>query len=161
MINLPELVLFNDYPCYKDYIEYVYSIFKNDFLDNPVYYLKQKIVCYREPLDDNKEASFWHIVTGDLTNTSGRLLDTRRSERIRWPKPIIKGHTDDSIKVWENKKKDKKRKLQERIYFCLDDWSYVIILGKRKNYLWLCTAFPISEDGYKEKLKKEYLNCQK
>ena len=161
MINLPELILFNDYPCYKDYIDTLYSFFKNDFLDNQVCYLDLVIVCFREPLEDNKEASFWHVITSDSAGPD-RPLDTKRSERIRWPKPIIEGFEDESIKVWEGIKKDKKRKKQKRIYFCFGDWEYLVILSRRKGYLWLCTAYPIFENGYKRKLETEYKNyCKK
>lgn len=157
MITLPPLVLFNNYSCPKDYIEALYAFFKADFLDNQVRYLGQVIVCYREPAEDNKEASFWHIVTSDSVG-NGRLLDTKRGERIRWPRPIIEGFSDDSVKIWENIKKDGKRKKQKRIYFCFGDWEYLVILGRRSNYLWFCTAYPIFEDGYKRKLEKEYQN---
>jgi hypothetical protein len=165
MITLPPLVSFNDYPA-QDYIDAVYAFFKQDFLDNSVYYLEQKICCDSR-FEDNKVCTFWHIVTSDLLDPS-RPLDTSRSARIRWPKPIIEGFSDSSIKVWENVKKDKKGKLQKRIYFSFNDWEYLVVVEKRINklpdnpskyYLVIFTAFPIIEDWYKAKLEKEYNSC--
>src|SRR5680860_101391 len=150
MIVLPPLFIFNDYSN-LEYIKVIYSSFKNDFLDNPVYYFGEKIHCdYR--LDDGKVCTFWHIVTNKLVSNN-RDLDTARSARIRWPKSIIELFNNDGIKIWEKTKKGKRR-----IYFCLSDWSYLVIVEKRINknpnnpspyYLVLYTAFPIDSDGYK------------
>lgn len=158
MLNLPPLVPFNSYSDPKDYIEALYGFFKEDFLDHQVQYIGQDIICYKEPTEDNKEASFWHIITSDAIG-SGRPIDTKRGERIRWPRPIIEGFVDDDVKIWENTKKDKKRKKQKRIYFCFGDWEYLVVISRRANYLWFCTAYPVFEDNYKAKLEKEYDRC--
>lgn len=167
MINLPELILFNDYPSSEVYLDTVYSFFKSDFLENKVWYQNQAIFC-DATLENNKAATFWHIVTNNLIG-SGRPLDINRSARIRWPKPIIEGHEDEDVRVWENIKKDSKGKNQKRIYFCFGDWEYLVILEKRidklvvseslKYYLIIFTAFPVDEDWYKKKLNKEYCEC--
>lgn len=160
MITLPPLFSFNDYPN-SEYIDIIYSSFKNDFLDNEVYYFKEKIHCdYR--LEDGKVCTFWHIVTNKLI-TNNRDLDIARSARIKWPKPIIEFFNDKDINIWEKTKKGKRR-----IYFCPNDWSYLVVVEKRKNkrpsnpspyYLVLYTAFPPDSDGYKRKLRKEFENC--
>ena len=160
MIALPPLFSFNDYSN-LEYIEIIYSSFKDDFLDNAVYYSGEKIHCdYR--LEENKVCTFWHIVTNKLVSNN-RDLDIARSARIKWPKSIIELFNDNSINVWEKTKKGKKR-----IYFCLDDWSYLVVVEKRVNkhlnnpspyYLVLYTAFPIESEGYKRTLREEFESC--
>jgi hypothetical protein len=160
MINLPPLVLFNQYPSYEEYIEAVYAYFRHDFLKNKVLYLNKPIICYPDPKELGKEASFWHLITKD-TNNHGRPIDFRRSERIRWPKPVISECQDESIKIWEEVKKNKKGKNQIRVHFCFGNWEYLVVLTKRPNHWVFCTAYPIFENEnwevrYKQKLQKRY-----
>lgn len=157
MISLPPLVLFNSYSCPSEYIEAVYAFFKADFIDNKVFHVGKVIVCYPDPIEEGKEATFWHIVTKDARG-HGRPLDTKRSERIRWPKPVIEYSNDESVKIWEEVKKNTKGKKQTRVHFCFGDEEYLVVLTKRPNHLIFCTAYPILEDDYKykEELKLRY-----
>lgn len=160
MLNLPPLVLFNDYPSFNDYIEAVYSFFRDDFLNNRVFYLNKPVICYPDPVEQGKEASFWHVITKDYKNGS-RPLDTKRSERIRWPKPVIEGFKDESVKVWEEIKRNKKGKKQSRVHFCFGDWDYLVVLTRRPNHWIICTAYPILDDDergieYKNDLQERY-----
>lgn len=161
MIKLPPLINFNDYDSYQEYIDTVYRFFEDDFLKNAVYYLKEKIRCDSK-IEDGKICTFWHIATNKFSDKD-RAPDMARCARIQWIKPIIEKHRSKNVYVWEKTKKGRRR-----IYFCLNDWSYLIIVEKRINklkenpskyYLVLYTAFPIDEDWYKESLKKEFQDC--
>ena len=97
-----------------------------------------------------KEATFWHIISeGDVE--SERLPDLRRCERIRWPRPMIEAIKFSHIKWWRNKRKE-----EERIVIALEDFSYVVVLADRGEYVLLWTAYYVEQEHRRQKLRKEY-----
>jgi hypothetical protein len=64
-------------------IELLYTIFKNDFIDNPTY-LNQTIFIDPKSHDktEDKEKIFWHIVT--RKERGRRRFDNDRACRIKW-----------------------------------------------------------------------------
>jgi hypothetical protein len=97
-----------------------------------------------------KEATFWHLISeGELE--SDRLPDLRRCERIRWPRPVIEHTTEPVIKVWENE-----RGSEKRVCLWLESAEYLVVLARRKSYVLIWTAFPVTEAHRKRKLQREY-----
>lgn len=155
-MEMPALVLLEDYsgdP--KLYIEGLYLIFKKDFIENKLHYNNKKVSYIRFPEFDGKPYTFWHIISeGKVENE--RLPDLRRCERIKWPRVIIENNSDKGIKVWKNKRRNKKGKKQNRICLCLGNWEYIVVLAVRKKFLILWTAYPISTKRRKFQLRREY-----
>jgi hypothetical protein len=148
---LPSLVLLEDYDGDWDkYLVVLYDIFKFDFIDSQCKYRGIKIAIKRHPQIDDKEATFWHLISEGGIETE-RTPDFRRCERIRWPKPIIENVPDGSVKVWQNK-----RRSETRMCLWLEEAEFLVILTERKNYLLLWTAYPVTENHRKRKLQKEY-----
>jgi len=148
---LPPLVLLekNDGDWNK-YLTLIYSYFKSDFIDSHCNYRGIKIAIKRHPQIDDKEATFWHLITeGD--NETERTPDLRRCERIRWSKPLIEKVPDETIKIWQNKRRN-----ETRLCLWLEAAEYIVILAERKNYLLLWTAYTVTESHRKRKLQKEY-----
>jgi hypothetical protein len=106
----------------------------------------------RHPVIQNKEATFWHLLSEGMIEEN-RLPDLRRCERIRWPRPIIEHEKDSRIKMWENK-----RGQEIRICLWLEDREYLVVLAKRTGYILLWTAYPVIENHRKRKLQREYDN---
>ena len=148
---LPPLALFEEYGGDWDrYLDALYAFFKQDFIDSRPAYNGVTLALKRHPVIQNKEATFWHIISeGD--SESDRVPDMRRCERIRWPRPIIEHSGDSAIKIWANERRGEKR-----ICLWLEDAEYLVILAERKGYILLWTAFMVEQEHTKRKLRKEY-----
>jgi len=154
---LPDLVLFEDYNNNWDkYVEALYSFYKADFIDNtPIFNFKplyNSVPVYRKkyPIAKGKDFTFWHLIQEGKIEED-RLPDFERCERIKWPCPIIKNSNYNGIKIWENKRKGDKRIC---IWFKMVE--YLVVLAKRKNYVLLWTAYPVTKKHRKKKLLKEF-----
>ena len=148
---LPELVLFENYDGnWEKYLSAIYKFFCEDFVKSKPSYRGIKLSLKRHPMIAGKEATFWHILTSGKSEEE-RIPDLRRCERIKWPKPIIENDKDPILKVWQNK-----RKTDTRIILWFEDEDYLVILNERKGYLLLWTAYLITQNHQKRKLKKEY-----
>ena len=148
---LPSLVLLTDYGGnWDDYLKAVHKFFRADFVASRPNYRDQPVKIKSMPYDDNKEATFWHLVS-EGKREEERTPDFRRCERIRWPRPVIENCDISGIKVWEN---ERRGKISICIWF--DDIDYLVVLGKRKGYVLLVTAYPVTYKNRKEDLEKEY-----
>ena len=148
---LPELVLFENYDGnWEKYLSAIYEFFCEDFVKSKPSYRGIKLSLKRHPMIDGKEATFWHIITSGKSEDE-RIPDLRRCERIKWPKPIIENDKDPVLKVWQNK-----RKTDTRIILWFEDEDYLVVLNERKGYILLWTAYLITQNHQKRKLKKEY-----
>lgn len=148
---LPSLVLLEDSKGdWNEYLNVLYEIFISDYVDSQCKYRGIKIAIKKHPQIEDKEATFWHLISEGETEED-RTPDLRRCERIKWPKPIIEKVPDDEIKVWQNK-----RGRETRVCIWLENAEYIVILAERKNYLLLWTAYSVTKNHRKRKLLKEY-----
>src|SRR5690606_25436480 len=148
---LPSLVLLKDSKGdWQEYLNVLYEIFKSDFINSKCQYRGIKIAIKKHPQIDNKEATFWHLIS-EGKEEDERTPDLRRCERIRWPKPIIEKVPDKEIKVWQNK-----RGGETRLCIWLENAEYLVVLVERKNYLLLWTAYTVTKNHRKRKWQKEY-----
>ena len=93
----------------NEQIEFIYKIFKTDFIDNRCLLAD---TIYIDPKShqkqDDKEKVFWHIITKDNPKTKKREFDINRASRIKWIKDIIINHFNDEIRFfyhYESKRK--------------------------------------------------------
>ena len=148
---LPALAMFEEYGGDWDrYLDALYAFFKRDFIDSRPAYNGVKLALKRHPVIQNKEATFWHIIS-EGNSEADRVPDMRRCERIRWPRPVIEHSGNASIKIWANE-----RRSEKRICLWLEDAEYLVILAERKGYILLWTAFTVDQEHTKRKLRKEY-----
>jgi len=148
---LPELVMFDEYNGdWLRYVEAIYSIFKADFIDSKPGFHGRRMGLKRHPVVDGKEATFWHFIQeGPVENE--RIPDLRRCERIRWPKPIIESSAKPQVHWWSNK-----RGGETRILLALEDFSYVVVLADRGDYVLPWTAYYVEKMHSRKKLEKEF-----
>lgn len=155
---LPDLVLFDSYENnWNKYLDALYAFYKADFLDSKPKYGSKYIGVKRLPLHQNKESNFWHLIQEayETNKEEDRIPDFRRCERIRWPRPIIENTAQPVILIWENTRHSNAG-IEKNICLWLEDKEYLVILRKRKDYLLLWTAYPVTKDHTKKKLQKEY-----
>lgn len=136
----------------EDRIEFLYSIFRNDFIINRCF-LADKI--YIDPKShqkrDNKEEIFWHIVT--RKQRGRRVVDLARASRIKWVKPIIKNYFHSEIKMFYYFEDNGKI----RLYLWAYNYDFVVILQKLGNSSsYLVTSFYIDNQRKRDVFQKKF-----
>lgn len=144
-----DLVLKQEHETIEEYINRVYEIFKNDFVDNKPAFCK-RVGLKKHPLKNAREATFWHFTTfGEVEDE--RKIDISRCERIRYPKNIIEHFSEQSIKCWKNK-----RGRDTNILLFFEEKNYLVVLSDRGEYVLPWTAYLVNYKNQREKLLKEY-----
>jgi len=153
---LSPLELLDDYDGYwAKYVEGIYGIFREDFIDGRTHFREQRVGMKRHPVVRNKEATFWHLISSGRSEEE-RLPDLRRCERIRWPKAMIEAAQYGHVRCWVTE-----RRREERIVIALPDFSYVVVLAKRGQYLVLWTAYCVEQKHRRLSLQRECERAQK
>ena len=139
----------------EDRIEFLYSIFRNDFIINRCF-LADKI--YIDPKShqkkDSKERVFWHIITKTNPKTKKREFDINRASRIHWIKKIILNCFDKEIKLFYHY--ESKQKVI-RLYLWAYRQDFIVIiqkLGDTSSYL--VTSFYIEKHYNRKIYQKRY-----
>ncbi len=150
MYNLPSLILFEDYENdWHKYIEAVYEIFCEELKYSPPLYKDLRVFLKRQPVYKGKERAFWHLTSeGDVEKE--RVPSLRRCERMRWIKFVLENSEEEFVRKWANK-----RKGREHICLALESFEYIVVLGRRKGYYLLLSAYPIDYKWRREKMRKE------
>ena len=134
------------------YKEALYRIFVRDFLSIELLYNGKKVDVIHEKLYENKERSFWHIISeGDVD--VNRTPISWRAEALPWAKPLIEEdgcciHYRCWIKYHDRTKRN-------RHYIWCTAINYMVILEDRDTYYKLITAYPVLQYKIK-KYTKEY-----
>ena len=90
---LPKIVECKDYTKWEEYLDCIYEIFKNDFIDSKPIFEGKSVNFRRAPMDGKFEHTFIHLTHKDefhkSSNPNDRMPDPRRAERIGWNRAII------------------------------------------------------------------------
>lgn len=153
---LPELVTLESCGGLWDtYIEQLYQHFLNDWVNGrPPTFDDKRVALKRMPLTDGKEATFWHFITAGATEAD-REPELRRCECICWPRCIVDRVDSGRVCAWTNIRKG------ERSYLlALQDFSYVVILRDRGDYVLPWTAYPVEREHRRRRLEQEWKAAQ-
>jgi hypothetical protein len=130
---------------YEEFIERLYEVFRNDFIENRAKHLGRD-VAYNGVINEfsqGKVEGFWHVITREDSVRSERLIDNRRAERLPWSKPLMENPHHKDIKFFSYDEGSTRKGIRHYIWF--ENGSYLVILKKRKyDYYWI-TAFYIDE----------------
>lgn len=154
---LPPLVLFTDSGGdWETYEKRLYGWFRKDFIESLPTFPAKRVALKRHPLSKDKEATFWHFISEGETETD-RTIDPRRCERIRWPRPLIEAFPNSreessSIVWWRNQR----RNGEWRYVLALTDFSYVVVLADRGDFVLPWTAYCVPQPHRQRKLRKEW-----
>lgn len=154
---LPDLICLEDAGGdWNAYLELVYQAFVADFVRAKPRWPGKRVAMKRYPEYQGKSATFWHMISeGGIEDE--RLPDLRRCERIRWPRPIMEAFPDqepaqgDRIVWWRNQ-----RGREQRIVLALVDFSYVMIVSEREDFVLPWTAYNVEQTHRRNKLQREY-----
>jgi hypothetical protein len=153
---LPALVVMsehgNNWATYEDAL---YAHFRRDFIDSAPTFPMRRWSTKRRPESKGKARTFWHIVSssadGETAAEDDRLPDLRRCERIRWPRPMIDDYMGKRLRWWRNQ-----RGRSERVLIATSDFSYVVILEDRREYIMLWTAYHVEREHRRRKLERDW-----
>jgi hypothetical protein len=154
---LPPLVFLEDcdgdWPTYEDVL---YRWFRNDFVESTPQWPGKRVGLKRHPMSRGKEATFWHFIQEGKVEDD-RTPDLRRCERIRWPRPIMEAFprgvasSNARIRYWRNR-----RGTETRFVLALPDFSYVVIVADRGEYVLPWTAYCVEREHQRQKLRREF-----
>ena len=149
-----ELLDFASFKNQEEIIDFLYSIFQEDFVINRCH-LADKI--YIDPCSyrktEDKERVFWHVITKDNPKTKVREFDKNRAARIKWIRKIILNCNSNHIKLFYYYEKNKK----VRLYLWAESVDFIVIiqkLGKTSGYL--VTSFYIDKSFNRETYQQRY-----
>ena len=148
---LPALVRLGDHEgSWHRYLDALYAFFTQDFIDDRPEFQGRRVGHKRHPLEQGKVVTFWHLISSGTTEAN-RQIDLRRCERIRWPRPMVENSQRPFVCCWRTR-----RKGESRIVIALDDFSYIVVLAERKDYLLLWTAYCVEREHRRRKLAREW-----
>jgi len=133
----------------------LYAVFVRDFKERQALHRGKKVIYNGRINADGfgKEEGFWHVVTKDYDNDSGRLIDYPRAKRLPWARPLMESSERPEIKVWQYKEGTSDKGV--RTYVWAEEHDYALILQKKKNCFYWVTAFYV-ESWNIRKLQRKY-----
>ena len=148
---LPPLILLddhgNEWPVYE---AAVYAAFQRDFVETRPAWRGRRLGLKRHPVIDGKEATYWHMVS-EGSQEADRIPDLRRCERIQWPRKMIEATDTDLVHCWPEL-----RGSELRHVIALLDFSYVVVLADRGDFLLPWTAYAIEREHTRRKLQQAF-----
>jgi len=153
---LPPLVLLQDYHGdWGSYLDALYDGFSKDFLGQRPKFRGKRTGLKRHPVVQGKEATFWHFIQEGPVEED-RIPDLRRCERIRWVRAIMEHEADPSIKSWTEE-----RGSSRRVHLWHEEAEYLAVLDEREEYVLPWTAYTVTQEHRKQKLRKRYERWRK
>lgn len=154
---LPDLVYLEDFGGdWESYLDALYRVFVADFVRSKPRWPGKRVALKRYPEYQGKGATFWHMISeGDQEDE--RIPDFRRCERIRWPRPMMdefpdrRSDTNDRMLWWKSKRRN-----DERFVLAVPDFSYVVVVADRGDFVMPWTAYTVEQPHRREKLRREY-----
>jgi len=151
---------------WNEYLETLYQYFVADFVRSVPQFSNKRVGLKRHPLRRGKEATFWHFIeeaenSQKEISEESRIPSFRCCERIRWPKPVMEQFSENEpnnprILWWKTTRRSNVR-IMKRYVLALPDFSYVVIIEDRGDYVLPWTQFPVEQHHQRHKLKKEYI----
>ncbi|MFC0992100.1 hypothetical protein ACFGWD_09870 [Pasteurella multocida] len=154
---LPELILLEDFSGnWENFFQTIYQIFERDFENAKPRFGKYQVNLKRHPTYNGKSATFWHMISEGKDETE-RTPDIRRCERIAWIKPMLENFCEtkaenSSLILWWVEKRGN----EARYHLVLPDFSYLVVVAKRRNFVLPWTAFYVEYEHQRRKYKKKY-----
>lgn len=159
-LNIPLPDSTTDDELYRYFIQ---NIYHGDLKINGM-----KVSVFTTPFEDNRMQGFFHLTTKTQKKLGIKIrMKEPRAFFINYIVPMINNYSkckdcNDSnctkIKVWTAPYKNTKR---TKLLYSDKLYSYIIILEKKKNEMFIISSYLIDEPGYLDKILKEYNKYKK
>lgn len=155
---LPDLILFEDVQGnWGLYLDRLHARFVADFIDSKPNWPGKRVGVKRRPEYNGKSATFWHLIT-DGPVESERGINFRRCERIGWPRPIMDEFdeadpVDSASRIlwWKETRNN-----EERYLLAPEDFSYLVVVADRGEYVLPWTAFWVEYPHQRRKRERAF-----
>lgn len=155
---LPELLLLeHSKGDWNHYLDQLHARFKADFIESRPAWPGKRVAVKRHPETAGKTATFWHLIS-DGAIEDERVPDMRRCERIGWPRPMMDefdesnpAHGARRIVWWKES-----RGREERYVLAPEDFSYIVVVADRGDYVLPWTAFCVEYDHQRSKRERAF-----
>lgn len=154
MSEPPALLPFeSDWPSYEDAL---YEAFLETFVRPDIRFRGWRVSAPYRPESRGKHFSFWHVISEaphpGNRNEEDRIPDLQRCERIRWIAWAIQQAEADTQDVswWENS-----RGRNTHVVIWAEQRDFAVILGKRRSYYVLKTAYCNLRERRRRDFEKE------
>ena len=146
----------------------LYDYFIKNIYDGDLRINGMRIKVFTTPIEDNRMQGYFHLTTKTKKDFGIKIrLKEERAYFINYVAPMIKNYLncstcDDSkcnkIKIWTAPYKQTKR---TKLLYSDDLYSYIIILERKKNDMYIVSSYLIDEPGYLQNVLKEYNKYKK
>lgn len=164
---LPEIIECKDLSKWNEYLDKLYEVFCNDFVERELLFEGKKVNYRKAPKDGKYEHAFIHLTHENVLhasdNPNDRVPDLRRAERIGWNRPIIENYRCqencelcDGVLYYEQMYKK-----NVRAYLLFKDVKFLVVLEKRESYILLITGYYLDYDNALEKHIKKFEKYEK
>lgn len=155
---LPELILFESAQGNWDlYLDRLHARFVSDFIDSKPSWPGKRVGVKRRPEFNGKSATFWHLITDGPIETE-RGINFRRCERIAWPRPMMDefdgadpADAGSRILWWKET-----RRTEERFLLAPEDFSYIVVVADRGDFVLPWTAFCVEYQHQRKKRERAF-----
>lgn len=127
-----------------------------------------KVKVFTTPFEDNRMQGYFHLTTKTSKSFGKKIrLKEPRAYFINYIAPMINNYLKcnscnnrdcSKIKVWTAPYKNTKR---TKLLYSDNKYSYIIILEKIKNDMYIISSYLIDEPNYLNKVNKEYEKYKK
>lgn len=127
-----------------------------------------KVKVFTTPVEDNKIQGYFHLTTKTQKQFNVKIrMKEPRAYFINHIVPMINNFLScnecdnekcGKIKIWTAPYKKTKR---TKLLYIEDNYSYIIILEKNKNDMYIISSYLIDEPGYLDNVLKEYNKYKK
>ena len=132
----------------------IYAAFHEEWVASCPSLWGKRMALKAYPLQHGREYTYYHL-TSEGSDEATRQPDERRMERIRWPRAMVEAIGTGRVLVWRNRRATKGGQ-KDRILVALPDFSYLVVLDDRGDYILLWTAYTVARTHQRKKLRKEY-----
>lgn len=159
-LSLPDKILYSKFNGeWSIFIDAVYSHFHSNFVISKPKIANRRVGLKKHPQTEGKEATFWHFIS-DGKIEQDRLPDIPRTECVPWIKPLMENYKLDNIRVWSKDQSTPKGR-DVRVLIALEDFSYLVVLSDRGDFVLPWTAYPVDFQNRRDRLEKEYMEFKK
>lgn len=140
---------------WSEYEERLFRVFQQEFGPSTIIFHDEPVRFRRIPYTGHYPEAFVHLTTCKQGNEE-RLPDPVRSERIKWPRPVIECHRTCDVCGYSECTRPWVWQVGKKVKIYLPNQQYLVILEKRSTYWVLVTAYHLERGHSIEKLNREY-----
>ena len=141
----------------------LYNYFIENIYNGELKLNGMNIKVFTTPFEDNKMQGYFHLTTKTQKQFGIKIrMKEKRAYFINYIVPMINNYLNcttcdnnkcNKIKIWTAPYKNKRR---TKLLYTDNKYSYVIILERNKDIMYLISSYLIDEPGYLKKMLKEY-----